>query len=34
MVRDLEDDVHMKKFIQPIATFEGSGTTDSFYMNR
>lgn len=33
-MRDLEEDANLKRFIQPIATFEGSGTIDSFYFNK
>lgn len=34
MIRDLENDPKLNKFIQPIATFEGSGKVDSFYLNK
>lgn len=33
-MRDIENDVQLKKFIQPLATFEGSGTVDTFYINK
>ena len=34
MMRDLDDDPNLKKIIQPIATFEGSGVTESFWINK
>lgn len=32
-MRDIEKDVNLKRFILPLATFEGSGTVDTFYLN-
>ena len=33
MMRDIETDPHLKKFIQPLATFEGTGTMIENYLN-
>jgi hypothetical protein len=33
MMRDIESDPNLKKFIQPLATFEGTGTMVENYLN-
>lgn len=33
MMRDIENDPNLKKFIQPLATFEGTGTMVENYLN-
>ena len=33
MIRDLKDDPQLKKYLQVIATFEGSGQRDENYLN-
>ena len=33
MMKDIENDVHLRKFIQPLATFEGTGTMEEDYIN-
>jgi len=33
MMRDIETDMHLKNLIQPLATFEGSGSQESFFIN-
>ena len=33
MMRDLQTDPHLRKFVQPLATFEGTGTMDSNFIN-
>ena len=32
-MRDIEEDLHLRKFIQPLATFEGTGTMEENYIN-
>lgn len=34
MVRDIESDPHLKKYIQPLATYEGTGTKVENYLNK
>lgn len=33
MMRDIESDPNLKNFIQPLATFEGTGTMVENYLN-
>ena len=33
MMRDIETDLHLNKIIQPLATFEGSGQQEKFFIN-
>jgi len=33
-VGDIQNDVNLKRLMQPLATFEGSGSVDTFYMNK
>ena len=33
MMRDIETDLHLNKIIQPLATFEGSGQQETYFIN-